>query len=112
MATNLTRSIVLLKLQLQQQDCTDAAYDMRELPGFIFRDVASEHLPFAVTEPFLQHLVSADGIFPDGFRHVAPEGFFVEVNVERMRTPKRRHVLRRLSQILCTLVDGVLLLRS
>lgn len=109
MAVRLDGGVVLVQLRLQQQKRGNAAHDVRELPGFVFRDIASEHLPLAVAEPFLQHLVSANRVFPDGLRHVAPEGFVIEVNVEGVRAPERRHFLRRQPQVFCALGDGVLL---
>src|SRR5579872_3567624 len=81
---------------------------MGELPGFVLGDVTAEHLAFAVAEPFLQYLVSANRVFPDSFRHVAPEGFAVEVDVYGLRAPQRRYVLRLKPQFVCSLGDAVL----
>ena len=45
-----------------------------EPADFFAGEAASEEVLFAVGAPFFDHLVSAEGVVPDRFGHVASEG--------------------------------------
>ena len=51
---------------------------------------AAEQLIFAVAQPLLDDLITADGVVPDLFRHVLPASGVVEINVMRGVTEQWR----------------------
>ena len=76
---------------------------MREFSRLFSRDVPAEHVTLAIAEPLLEHLVAADSVFPDGLRHVAPERFVVQIDVQSALAPQRQHILGGSPQLCGTL---------
>src|ERR1035437_3993775 len=75
--------VVRIQLRLEQNQRGQAAGDVGDFAGLIGGYRAAQQTVLAVAQPFLQHLVAADGVIPDLLRHVLPIGGVVEVNVVR-----------------------------
>ena len=81
--------IVPVEFRLEQNERGDAAGHVRDLARFVRRERAAQQFKFPVTQPFLDDLVTTEGVGPNPFRHVAPSGRLVEIDVV-CRLPERR----------------------
>ena len=66
----------------QQQYRPDPPGRIGEVLDFFGLEGAVKDVAFAIGEPFLEHLVAAEFVGPDGGGDVAPEGAVVQVYIE------------------------------
>lgn len=69
-----------VQLPVQREDGGNAADVVGELLGFVAGERAAKEGGLAVAEPFLEDLVAAESVGPDGFGGVFPAGGGVEVD--------------------------------
>ena len=78
--------MVLRASVYKRQYSTDSSCCIREVLDFFGFKFSLEDIVFSVKQPFLEHLVPAEPVAPDGGGDVTPEGLAVEVDVERRVT--------------------------
>ena len=74
--------VVPVQLLLHPDQDGEAAAGVGDVADFVGRQAAAKERPLAVRKPFLDHLVSADGVAPHRLGHIAPAGGVVEIDVE------------------------------
>ena len=79
------RGVVGVELGGEEEEAGDTADGVGEVGDFVHGEGAAEEGRFPVGEPFFQHLVAAERVFPDPPGDVLPVGGGVEVDIERIR---------------------------
>jgi hypothetical protein len=65
----------------EEKDCGDAAGDVHYFARFVGGQGAAQEFVLAIAEPFLDHLIAANGVIPNPRRNVSPIGHIVQINV-------------------------------
>src|ERR1035441_8998514 len=81
MACALRGFVIGVERGTHQEEGRDAAGHIGYVARFLLGESAAQQCLFAIAEPLLDDLISAEGVLPDSGRNVAPEGFAVEIDV-------------------------------
>src|SRR6266568_6678358 len=65
----------------EEEDGGDSANDLGEVCSLLGMERAAKERKFAVAEPLLENLITAEGVVPDVRGNGGPEGGSVEVHV-------------------------------